>query len=253
MDLAMAGVLAALALIDSTSFGTLLIPIWLLLAPGGVRVSRMLAYLGTIAAFYFLVGVAIALGAGAFLTEIAGLLETTAVIWAQLVLGVGLFLLSFLLDKRQKRKQDSGRLARWRERAIGVEPVGGASGTVTTAPRTGTLASLMGLALAAAAIEVASMLPYLAAIGMITSAGFGVAQTGLTLAVYCAVMVLPALVLLAGRQVARRQVEPLLTRLNDWMTKHAAGAAAWVVGIAGFLLARDAAMRLGLIEQLFNR
>ena len=58
MDLALAASLAALALIDSTSFGTLLIPIWLLLAPGRVRAGRMLVYLGTIAVFYFAVGMA---------------------------------------------------------------------------------------------------------------------------------------------------------------------------------------------------
>lgn len=48
--------LAGLALVDSTSIGTLFIPIWLLLAPGRVSVRRILVYLGTIAAFYFAVG-----------------------------------------------------------------------------------------------------------------------------------------------------------------------------------------------------
>jgi hypothetical protein len=50
MDLALLGSLAVLALIDSTSFGTLLIPIWLMMSPFGVRPGRILQFLGTVAA-----------------------------------------------------------------------------------------------------------------------------------------------------------------------------------------------------------
>ena len=109
----------------------------------------------------------------------------------------------------------------------------------------GSVASLMGLALGAVALEVATMLPYLAAIGLITTAGIGWPLTGLVLAAYCVVMVLPALVLLAGRLFAAGAVEPVLERLNRWMTKNAASMTGWVVGIAGFLIARDAVTALG--------
>ena len=67
---AMYGVLAVLALIDSTSFGTLLIPIWLMLAPGRLRPGRMLLYLGTIYGFYLILGILLALGASA-IVEVA--------------------------------------------------------------------------------------------------------------------------------------------------------------------------------------
>jgi hypothetical protein len=140
-------------------------------------------------------------------------------------------------------------MSRWRERALGVEAESGGGGTRTRA----SVLPLAGLALAAATIEVATMLPYLAAIGMVTSAGLGAAETTLTMAGYCAVMVLPALVLLAARLVARNAVEPLLVRINDWMVKHAASTTGWVLGIVGFLVARDAAWRLGLLEALLNR
>jgi hypothetical protein len=66
-------------------------------------------------------------------------------------------------------------------------------------------------------------------------------------------MVLPALVLLAARLVARNAVEPVLRRINDWMVKNAASTTGWVLGIVGFLVARDAAWRLGLFEILLNR
>jgi hypothetical protein len=247
MDLAMAASLAALALIDSTSFGTLLIPIWLLLAPGRVKAGRMLVYLGTIAVFYFAVGMLIVLGATTFVDDLGALLDTRPAMWVQLVVGVGLLLLSFRFDSK-KSKEGGGRMGRWRERALGIET----AEPGTTRTRTGAL-PLVGLALGAATLEVATMLPYLAAIGIVTTSGIGAAATTATMAGYCLVMVLPALALLAARLVARNAVEPLLVRMNDWMTKNAASTTGWIVGIVGFLVARDAAWRLGLLEMLFNR
>jgi hypothetical protein len=250
MDLALAASLAALALIDSTSFGTLLIPIWLLLAPGRVRAGRMLVYLGTVAVFYFLVGMAIVLGATTFIDDIGALLDTRPAMWIQLVLGLVLIAVSFRFDSK-KQTAEGGRMSRWRERALGVEAASEADGGGTRTRAS--VLPLAGLALAAATIEVATMLPYLAAIGMVTSAGIGAAPTTLTMAAYCLVMVLPALLLLAARLVARNAVEPLLVKINDWMVKHAASTTGWVLGIVGFLLARDAAWRLGLLEALLNR
>jgi hypothetical protein len=114
MDLALLGSLVVLALIDSTSFGTLLIPIWLLLYPGRLRSGRVLVFLGTVATFYFLVGMAVALGADAFLPQISRLLDTRPAMWAQLVIGVALFFWSFRLDRRKTSAADGGRLLRWR-------------------------------------------------------------------------------------------------------------------------------------------
>jgi hypothetical protein len=62
---------------------------------------------------------------------------------------------------------------------------------------------------------------------------------------YCLLMIAPALVLLAVRLTAGNRIMPLLTRISDWMVR--SNALAWIVGIVGFLLARDAAVRLELI------
>ena len=225
MDIALLGSLAALALIDSTSFGTLLIPVWLMMHPVGVRAGRVLMFLGTVAAFYFAVGVAVALGADAFLPRIGRLLDARPVSWAQLVLGVALFFLSFRLD-RKKRPAGGGRLTRWRERAM----------------TDGGVAGLAGLALAAAAAEVTTMLPYLAAIGLLTGSELAAGQIVLVMAGYCVLMTLPALVLLAVRLTTGDRLTPLLKRIDDGMAR--SNALSWIVGIVGFLLARDAAVRL---------
>jgi hypothetical protein len=284
------GVLVVLALVDSTSFGTLLIPVWLLMTPGRVRVGRMLVYLGTIVGFYFAVGIVLALGAGAFADGFGSLLETRPARVVELLLGAALVAYSFHLDRRSKSEPaGQGRILRWRARAMGTSSGPGAapSGTVplpggtvplpgggvplpdggvplpdggarlahdahpgvgvAAEPRTGSVAALMGLALAAAAIELASMFPYLAAIGMLTRSDVGWPGNAVVLAGYCVVMVVPALVLMAGRVLGGRLVDPLLDRLNTWMTKNAASTTAWVVGIVGFLLARDAVVWLGWI------
>ncbi|TQO22446.1 Sap-like sulfolipid-1-addressing protein [Paramicrobacterium agarici] len=256
---ALLGVLAVLALIDSTSFGTLLIPVWLLLAPGRLRPGRMLVYLGTITAFYAAVGIMIALGATFFTDAIAAFFASPVARWLQLLLGAGMLVFSFTMDTGKKggdgESPRSGRLARWRARAMGVQDAGeqpasnAPSGGAATATRAA-LAPLMMLALTAALIEVASMLPYLAGIGLISASDVGWPGSAGLIVGYCIVMVLPALVLLGARIVAHKHVEPLLQRINAWITKNAASSTAWIVGIVGFLLARDAATALGLFDAL---
>jgi hypothetical protein len=185
-----------------------------------------------VAGFYFAVGVGLTLGLSVFLPRITALLETPGASWAELVVGVALFFLSFRLDGKRKRASTSkGRIARWRERVLGAD---------------GGIVPLMGLALTATVLEVGTMLPYLAAIGLISTAALPLASTALVLAGYCAVMILPALVLLALRLTAGHRIEPLLTRISNWMTN--SDALAWIVGIVGFLLARDAAVRLELLN-----
>lgn len=233
MTFALAGALVVLALIDSTSFGTLLIPIWFLLAPGRVPVGRILVFLGTVATFYLTVGALLLLGLDSLLASLNGWLEHPMVIRGQLVLGVALLVGSFFMGKSRKDadgKPRPGRLTRLRERALGQQGGG--------------LGSLVALALGATLLEVATMLPYLGAIGLLGTSDLSVVERLVVLAGYCLVMVLPALVLLLLRVVSRRHVEPLLQRIARWMEKSGGEATAWIVGIVGFLIARDAVGRM---------
>lgn len=233
MTFELALTLGALALVDSLSVGTLLIPLFFLVAPGRVRVARVLLYLSTIAVFYFLVGIALTAGAEAILAGAADLLETPAARWVQLVVGVGLLAGSFLIDRKRPdaaEPRGPGRISGWRDRAMGD----GSAWIVFT------------LALGAAVIELATMLPYLGAVGLITAAELPAELWIGVLAAYCVLMVVPALVLLAARVLARRLVEPPLARLTAWLERNSAENTAWIVGIVGFLIARDAAAQLGL-------
>jgi hypothetical protein len=229
MTLALALLLAGLALIDSTSFGTLLIPVWLMLQPGRLRGGRLLIYLATIAGFYFGVGVLLVATAGAVVDAVADVLADVPeppLRIGQLAIGVALFGWSYRLEERANRAGGRpGRIQRWRERSM--------SGT-------GGYRGLMGLALLAGLLEVATMLPYLAAVGVLVATDLGWVTTTAVLAAYCVVMCLPALVLGAGRLVAHEWIDPRLHRLNGWLTRNSGKMLGWTVGGLGVLLSLNA-------------
>lgn len=216
--------LAALALVDSTSFGTLGIPVFLLLASGRGQVARLLIYLGTVAGFYFLVGVALMLGLSTLVDNFGEALHSPAAYWVQLGSGVGLFALSYRFDP--KRREKLGKPERRFE------------------PRLGGPGAMVLLGLTAGLLEVATMVPYLAAIGMMTTLDLLVGQWVPLLGAYVLVMVLPPLALLALRGVAGQWLEPRLERLRAWMVEHSASAVGWTLAIVGILLALDAASHL---------
>lgn len=228
--------LVLLALIDSTSFGTLGVPVWML-AQQRVRAAAVLVYLAVISAFYWALGLALLAGA-APLVELLGELSSIRVLdWAQLALGVGLLLLSFRFDskrakaRRAERAEAGGTHSRWLHRVSG---------------ETARLRDVSVVALLAGLVEAASMLPYLGAVGLLATSTLSWPAQSLVLLGYVVVMVLPPLALLGGRLLAARALAPTLAKVNDWMLRNSGSALGWVAGILGFLLAADAVQRLGL-------
>ncbi len=238
------GSLVVLALIDSTSFGTLLIPIWLLMTPGRVRMGKVLLFLGTVALSYFAIGLAVMLGASAMLESCGWVIDTQPFRVVQLVIGVTLVVASYLMDNKRTRARATdraatggGRIAKWRARAMGQ------SGATT-----GTTAALLGLAMAAVLAEVATMIPYLAAIGIITTQGPGWPGDAALLGGYCLIMIAPALILTIARVGGGSAVERPLARLDQWLSKNAQSTTAWVIGIVGVILGLRALGHLGWLS-----
>lgn len=225
MGIGMLAGLGALALVDSTSFGTLVIPVFLMLTRTPV-VRRMLVYLGTVAGFYFVVGVALLLGLMPLVEKVGALLETRVFRWGELAAGAGLVWLSFRLDPKRRRADRAAR-THARIAAVGDSSMGMAALGVT-----------------AASLEVATMFPYLAAIGLLLSADLSPAVWVPTLAAYNFVMVLPALVLLALRLAAAERIRGPLDRLGNWLSRHSASALSWTVFLIGIVVARDAVIWL---------
>ncbi|MDM8084207.1 GAP family protein [Cellulomonas cellasea] len=228
-------ILAGLALVDSLSLGTLGLPVWMLAQPR-FRTRVVLVYLATIAAFYWLLGAALLAGVGVVAEQLATP-DGPVLDWVQLAIGVLLFLASFLFDGpigrwRRERREMSGRQSRWqRWRASLVGPDADAGAAALAA-------------VGAGAVEVATMAPYLGAIGLLAVNGVGLVPGAVVLAGYGVVMVAPALTLLALRLVLAAPVERPLARLNKWFERRGGDVLAWTLGVVGFLVATDALGRL---------
>jgi hypothetical protein len=184
MSVTLAGALGALALVDSTSIGTLVLPIWLMLQPGRLRAGRIALFLLVVGAFYWLMGLALLAGAVTFGESLSDFVRSDSGVHLRLAAGVVLLAVAFLLPgkkaavaRQQARKRGEpvprGRLDRWRARAM------------TEGPTRATLVALAVLALLAAAAEIPTMVPYLAAIGILGTADPCRSVQAASLAAYC--------------------------------------------------------------------
>jgi hypothetical protein len=229
--------LIILALIDSTSFGTLMIPVWLLMASKRVQAVRFLIYLFTVVGVYFVVGLFIMFGADAFLNNYGLILESNQFLVGQFSLGALLMIISLFMNTKKARARSKERALQGGNRATKLrERVMGDSGSITM---------LMGVALIAVVLEFATALPYLTAIGLIASEGPSWPLSGIVLFAYCIVIIIPALALFIGRLVAHHILERPLAKLDKWFSKNAQGTTTWVIGIVGILLAINAIYNLG--------
>ena len=217
------GALAVLALVDSTSTGTLVIPVAMLIHEQP-RCSRICAYLVAIGVFYWGLGMAISSAGIRALTSSVWqeALESRTAYAVQLALGIALVAGSYLVDskaqerRRARRGDRPGLVQRMMASVLGPSARWGA---------------VIGLALVAGGIEEASMLPYLAAIGILASQAPEPVVTAAILVAYVLVMVAPAIVLTALRMVVGERADALLERINAFIAKHSADSLAWVMGV----------------------
>jgi hypothetical protein len=230
--------LVVLALIDGTSFGTLIIPLWLMLAPGRLRPGRILLFLGTVAAFYLLLGIALLLGASMLLDTLQEVDNWQPLRIAQLVVGLGLTALGVRMEPWTKAGKER-RIARRAEELARTRPsllirMRGHA-TDASAP----VGAVILFALTAAIVEAASMVPYLAAIGFLTASELSLAGRSAVLFGYCLLMITPALLLLAARLLLHAHVSPVLTKLQASFSHNASEAIAWLIFLVGLYLAGD--------------
>ncbi|WP_309081333.1 GAP family protein [Zhihengliuella sp.] len=126
--------------------------------------------------------------------------------------------------------------------AAGPEVGGGPAAGV----RRGGAGALVALALAAVAIEIATLLPYLAGIGLVAAQGPAWPASSAYIVFYCAVMILPAAVLLLLRTAAGPRMDRFLGRFEAFLSRHANGTGALVLFLIGLLLGLDALDGLGV-------
>lgn len=135
--------------------------------------------------------------------------------------GVVLLFVAVWYGMLRTDRPGSGRLARWREQAVG---------------RSATARGLIMVAVPAVLLEVATMFPYLAAIGTLSRSNLPWLSQAAVLALYCLLMVAPAVLVTVVRLVAKDGVHRPLRRIDIWFRENARKNTAWLIALAGFLL-----------------
>src|SRR5690606_33238889 len=98
----------------------------------------------------------------------------------------------------------------------------------------------------AAAIEAASMLPYLGAIGILATSALTFTGGIVVLVGYCLVMIVPALILLTARVLLHDRISGPLTRLEGWLSRSSGEAIAWVAVLGALYLLSGALTAFGI-------
>lgn len=226
------GALAGLALADSTSIGTLVIPVWLLMRER-FEARRTLLYLVAVAGFYWVVSLVLL----AFMARVAAATESIHLgrswVWGQLAIGGMVLAIGFWCDQRPAvAMEGSPRVQRWRDRMLRLDE-----------NRT-----VVGLALTAGVMELATMLPLLTALGMLEKSNLSPTASVLAMTGYVALMMLPATALLAMRVALGVRVAKPIASLGRRLERHAHAITATVLMAVGGLASADAAIRLDLIS-----
>ena len=210
--------LLSLALLDSLSTGTLVIPL-IFLAQPRFQVRTLALYCLTLGLFYTALGTLLLLGVEA-ITWNHPIFSSQGRYWIQLILGAILFAYGVLSPSPDSRASE----IKWRTR---LEKV--------TNPR-----AAIFIALLAGVLEAATMLPYLAAISMLNTWDSTIITKLIVLIGYCLIMFIPAVTLLVIRRLASPWITPKLDHFVSLATRNADGAILWIAAIIGFLMARQA-------------
>ena len=210
--------LVGLALLDSLSTGTLVIPL-IFLAQPKVQLRSLTLYCFTLALFYFVLGSLILLGIETS-TWNHTFDTSSGRYWIQLTLGIILFGYGIFGSDPDSHVSES----KWRAR---LEKI--------TRPRLAIF-----IALLAGILEAATMLPYLAALGMLNTWESSLYLKIIIVMGYCGIMFVPALALMMLRCFAASWIVPRLDVLVSHATRNADSAVLWVAAIIGFLMAAHA-------------
>lgn len=216
--------LVGLALLDSLSLGTLVIPVALAIRQQRVELRPQALYFITVCGAYFALGIVLLLGMDTLLDALTDILRTPPALWARLIIGIGLAAFGILAKNPKKRTPEE----------IADQP----------APKSPSPWAVIALGLGAAAAEAATMIPYLAAIGIMGNMGSPWPVRLAILAGYCFIMIVPALILLTAIAIWGPRIFPRIRRLLATFEYEAKVTLLWIAAIIGAHWAITAAIRI---------
>ncbi|RNL86960.1 GAP family protein [Halostreptopolyspora alba] len=214
--------IGGLALLDTLSPAVLGVTLFVLLSGNRRTALPLFAYLLTVALFYFSAGVGLMLGLGSVISRLGNVGDHPVVLWGQALLGAALLGYSFVMPTRPTAG------ARRRE------------------PRSFRVPTMIGLGVTTGVFEIGTALPYLAAIGIMSTAELPAAWWVPLLAGYTIVMVLPPALMYLAHRILGERMRPRLQRWREKVTSGSRETLAWIIGIAGFLLLSDAVGHTGI-------
>lgn len=222
-----------LALIDSLSIGTLVIPLILLLQKQ-FNLLAIVVYCTVLGLFYFILGLLLLLGVGSLEQSLLSVIDSTVGLWVQLVVGTVLLLWALFYDIKIVRKIFG--IIEHKQNATGIWEK-------RLSAKVG-LAGIASIAILAGVLEAATMAPYIAAIAIIGTSSMPFTLQMMILLGYCIVMFVPAIVLIVISRTGGEKLHNSLEKFKRWMARQVSGATPWIIGLIGFFLAQYAASQL---------
>ena len=216
--------LIGLALLDSLSLGTLVIPVALAIRQQRVEFRPQTLYFLTVCAAYFTLGIALLLGMDTLFEALTDILRTPPALWARLIIGIGLAAFGIFAKNPKKRTPEE----------IADQP----------APKSLSTWAVIALGLSAAAAEAATMVPYLAAIGIMGNMGNPWPVRLAILAGYCFIMIVPALIILTAIAIFGPRIFPRVRRLLATFEYEAKVTLLWIAAIIGVQWTITAAVQI---------
>lgn len=198
------------AILDMFSPAIIGVTVYVLMTAKAKQAKLLLSYLLTVVLFYFCIGLCLMIGLDSIIDPLANLFNHESTKTVLTVVGGILFIGSWFVPK--KKSVESPKIKKF------------------------TVAAMIVLGLTTSIFEVATAIPYFAAIGIMISNHFSTFEWLPILIGYNVMMVFPALALLFLFILSRRFAQKPLNYLQSKIQKSTSSALSWIMCIVGLIM-----------------
>lgn len=216
MSIETLSVIGVLAILDTLSPAIIGVTVYVLLVAKKQQSRLLLTYLTTVVLFYFSTGIFLMLGLDVIFDPIANALNNHSARLVMIIVGAILFVGSWLVPK----KKTSG----------------------SPKPKSFSIGAMIALGFTTSLLEVATALPYFAAIGILTSNHLAFYEWLPIIAGYNLIMITPAILLLCLHILFKRFMNKPLRKIQALFDKSTSSALSWAMFFVGLILLMNARM-----------